>query len=148
VVTVKMEISAKGLDLIKKFEGLELESYLCPADVWTIGYGSTKGVKEGMSITEEEAEALLKKEAQEYCDYVKEYVSVTLTQNQFDALVSWTYNLGPRNLKNSTLLEVLNKEEYDKVPEQILRWTKAAGKELNGLVRRRQAEADLFQSVA
>jgi len=101
-----------------------------------------------MSITEEEAEALLKKEAQEYCDYVKEYVSVTLTQNQFDALVSWTYNLGPRNLKNSTLLEVLNKEEYDKVPEQILRWTKAAGKELNGLVRRRQAEADLFQSVA
>jgi lysozyme len=143
-----MEISAKGLDLIKKFEGLELESYLCPADVWTIGYGSTKGVKEGMSITEEEAEALLKKEAQEYCDYVKEYVSVTLTQNQFDALVSWTYNLGPRNLKNSTLLEVLNKEEYDKVPEQILRWTKAAGKELNGLVRRRQAEADLFQSVA
>jgi len=143
-----VEISAKGLDLIKKFEGLELESYLCPADVWTIGYGSTKGVKEGMSITEEEAEALLKKEAQEYCDYVKEYVSVTLTQNQFDALVSWTYNLGPRNLKNSTLLEVLNKEEYDKVPEQILRWTKAAGKELNGLVRRRQAEADLFQSVA
>ena len=143
-----MEISAKGLDLIKKFEGLELESYLCPADVWTIGYGSTKGVKEGMSITEEEAEALLKKEAQEYCDYVKEYVSVTLTQNQFDALVTWTYNLGPRNLKNSTLLEVLNKEEYDKVPEQILRWTKAAGKELNGLVRRRQAEADLFQSVA
>ena len=143
-----MEISAKGLDLIKKFEGLELESYLCPADVWTIGYGSTKGVKEGMSITEEEAEALLKKEAQEYCDYVKEHVSVTLTQNQFDALVSWTYNLGPRNLKNSTLLEVLNKEEYDKVPEQILRWTKAAGKELNGLVRRRQAEADLFQSVA
>jgi len=143
-----MDISAKGLDLIKKFEGLELESYLCPADVWTIGYGSTKGVKEGMSITEEEAEALLKKEAQEYCDYVKEYVSVTLTQNQFDALVSWTYNLGPRNLKNSTLLEVLNKEEYDKVPEQILRWTKAAGKELNGLVRRRQAEADLFQSVA
>ena len=143
-----MEISAKGLDLIKKFEGLELESYLCPADVWTIGYGSTKGVKEGMSVTEEEAEALLKKEAQEYCDYVKEYVSVTLTQNQFDALVSWTYNLGPRNLKNSTLLEVLNKEEYDKVPEQILRWTKAAGKELNGLVRRRQAEADLFQSVA
>ena len=143
-----MEISAKSLDLIKKFEGLELESYLCPADVWTIGYGSTKGVKEGMSITEEEAEALLKKEAQEYCDYVKEYVSVTLTQNQFDALVSWTYNLGPRNLKNSTLLEVLNKEEYDKVPEQILRWTKAAGKELNGLVRRRQAEADLFQSVA
>jgi len=147
-VAAKVEISAKGLDLIKKFEGLELESYLCPADVWTIGYGSTKGVKEGMSITEEEAEALLKKEAQEYCDYVKEYVSVTLTQNQFDALVSWTYNLGPRNLKNSTLLEVLNKEEYDKVPEQILRWTKAAGKELNGLVRRRQAEADLFQSVA
>ena len=147
-MAAKVEISAKGLDLIKKFEGLELESYLCPADVWTIGYGSTKGVKEGMSITEEEAEALLKKEAQEYCDYVKEYVSVTLTQNQFDALVSWTYNLGPRNLKNSTLLEVLNKEEYDKVPEQILRWTKAAGKELNGLVRRRQAEADLFQSVA
>ena len=113
-----MEISAKGLDLIKKFEGLELESYLCPADVWTIGYGSTKGVKEGMSITEEEAEALLKKEAQEYCDYVKEYVSVTLTQNQFDALVSWTYNLGPSNLKNSTLLEVLNKEEYDKAEEE------------------------------
>ena len=71
-------------------------------------------------------------------------VTVPLHQHQFDALVSWTYNLGPTNLKSSTLLAVLNQGKYDEVPAQIMRWNKAGGKELEGLTRRRQAEADMF----
>ena len=141
-----MEISDKGIKLIKEFEGLELTSYLCPAKVWTIGYGHIKGVQEGMEWTEEHAEAALKEEVVGYCRYVEEYVKVPLNQNQFDALVSWTYNLGPTSLKKSTMLKVLNKGNYDEVPEQIKRWNKARGQVLNGLVRRRDAEAELFVS--
>ena len=141
-----MEISEKGIDLIKEFEGLELVSYLCPAKVWTIGYGHIKGVEEGMEWTEEQAEEALKEEVIGYCRFVEEYVKVPLNQNQFDALVSWTYNLGPTSLKNSTMLKVLNEGNYDQVPEQIKRWNKARGQVLNGLVRRRDAEAELFVS--
>tara|TARA_Y100000361_G_C11050372_1_gene284830 strand:+ start:226 stop:651 length:426 start_codon:yes stop_codon:yes gene_type:complete len=141
-----MEISEKGIDLIKEFEGLELVSYLCPAKVWTIGYGHIKGVEEGMEWTEEQAEGALKEELLGFCKYVEEYVKVPLNQNQFDALVSWTYNLGPTNLKQSTMLKVLNEGNYDEVPEQIKRWNKARGQVLNGLVRRREAEAELFVS--
>ena len=141
-----MEISDKGIKLIKEFEGLELTSYLCPAKVWTIGYGHIKGVQEGMEWTEEQAEEALKEEVVGYCRYVEEYVKVPLNQNQFDALVSWTYNLGPTSLKKSTMLKVLNKGNYDEVPEQIKRWNKARGQVLNGLVRRRDTEAELFVS--
>ena len=141
-----MEISDKGIKLIKEFEGLELISYLCPAKVWTIGYGHIKGVQEGMEWTEEQAEEALKEEIVGYCKYVEEYVKVPLNQNQFDALVSWTYNLGPTSLKKSTMLKVLNKGNYDEVPEQIKRWNKARGQVLNGLVRRRDTEAELFVS--
>ena len=141
-----MEISDKGIKLIKEFEGLELTSYLCPAKVWTIGYGHIKGVQEGMEWTEEQAEEALKEEIVGYCKYVEEYVKVPLNQNQFDALVSWTYNLGPTSLKKSTMLKVLNKGNYDEVPEQIKRWNKARGQVLKGLVRRRDTEAELFVS--
>lgn len=141
-----MEISEKGIDLIKEFEGLELVSYLCPAKVWTIGYGHIKGVEEGMEWTEEQAEEALREELLGFCKYVEEYVKVPLNQNQFDALVSWTYNLGPTNLKQSTMLKVLNEGNYDEVPEQIKRWNKARGQVLNGLVRRREAEAEMFVS--
>ena len=141
-----MEISDKGINLIKEFEGLELISYLCPAKVWTIGYGHTKGVQEGMEWTEEQAEEALKEEVIGYCRYVEELVEVPLNQNQFDALTSWIYNLGPTNLKKSTMLKVLNGGNYDEVPEQIKKWNKAGGQVLNGLVRRREAEAELFVS--
>ena len=134
----------EGLSLIKKFEGCELEAYQCSAGVWTIGYGHTKGVTPSDSISQEEAEQMLVDELHEYESYVNEYVTVALSQNQFDALVSWVYNLGPANLKSSTLLKVLNSGDYAGVPDQIERWNKAGGKVLEGLIRRRQAESSLF----
>ena len=139
-----METSKTGLDLIKHFEGCELYAYKCPAGVWTIGYGHTKGVEPGMQITEQDAEDMLKEELIEYESYINDLVTVGLNQNQFDAMVSWVYNLGAGNLKASTLLKVLNAGDYAGVPEQMLRWNKAGGKVLEGLTRRRQAEADLF----
>ena len=135
----------EGIALIKKFEGCELEAYQCSAGVWTIGYGHTKDVVEGKIITQEQAEEMLIDELHEYENYINDYVTVALSQNQFDALVSWVYNLGPANLKASTLLKVLNQGEYEDVPTQIKRWNKAGGKVLEGLIRRREAEACLFQ---
>ena len=139
-----MKIGSKGLELIKHFEGCELEAYKCPAGVWTIGYGHIKGVQEGMKITEMQAEEMLQSELIEYEGYINDLVEVELNQNQFDAMVSWVYNLGGGNLRASTLLKVLNAGNYAGVPEQMLRWNKAGGKVLEGLTRRRQAEADLF----
>ena len=140
-----MNIGQKGIDLIKHFEGCELNAYKCPAGVWTIGYGHIKGVSEGMSITQEQAEQMLLDELKEYENYINELVTVNLSQNQFDALVSWVYNLGPANLKASTMLKVLNDGKYEDVPYQMKRWNKAGGKVLDGLVRRREAEALLYQ---
>ena len=141
----KMQISKEGLALIKFFEGCELEAYKCPAGVWTIGYGHTKDVKEGDRINKDEANHLLEEEMIEYESYVNDMVEVPLQQNQFDALCSWVFNLGPKNLSESSLLRVLNDQKYDEVPQQIKRWNKANGEVLNGLIRRREAEALLFQ---
>ena len=143
-----MKISAEGLALIKKFEGCELTAYQCSAGVWTIGYGHTKSVTEGMEITNDIANDMLEAEVCEYESYINHNVSVPLKQNQFDAMVSWVYNLGPANLKSSTLLKVLNAGDYDGVPAQIKRWNKAGGKVLEGLIRRREAEALLFEGKA
>ena len=140
-----MEISQEGLSLIKKFEGCELESYKCAAGVWTIGYGSTNGVEEGMEISQERADMLLLEDVEVFEEAVNKLVEVSLEQNQFDALVSWTFNLGSTNLQNSTLLKVLNNKDYEGVPSQIKRWNKAGGEVLQGLVRRREAEALLFE---
>ena len=140
-----MNISNEGISLIKKFEGCELEAYQDAIGVWTIGYGHTKDVRQGMSITKEQADNMLINELDEYCDHVEKAVTVDLTQNQFDALVSWTYNLGPTNLNASTMLKLLNNKDFDEVPAQIKRWNKAGGKVLEGLVRRREAEALLFE---
>jgi len=140
-----MKISQEGLSLIKKFEGCELEAYKCAAGVWTYGWGSTKGVKEGDTITQEEADKLLIVEMSEYEGYVNDLVKVDLKQNEFDALVSWVYNLGPNNLSSSTLLQRLNNKDWDDVPNQIKRWNKAGGEVKQGLVRRREAEALLFE---
>ena len=142
-----METSSEGISLIQKFEGCELEAYQCSAGVWTIGYGHTKDVVEGMTITKEQAEQMLVDELHEYENYINEYVTVALSQNQFDALVSWVYNLGPANLKSSTMLKVLNSGEYEDVPAQMKRWNKAGGKVLEGLIRRREAEACLFKGT-
>ena len=141
-----MHISQEGVDLVKKFEGCKLEAYQCAAGVWTIGYGSTKGVKEGDTLTQKEADNLLLHEMQEYESYIKELVKVPLKQNQFDALVSWVFNLGPANLKASTMLKFLNAGDYHLIPSQIKRWNKAGGKVLEGLIRRREAEALMFEN--
>ena len=139
-----MKTGIKGIELIKHFEGCELEAYKCAAGVWTIGYGHIKGVTSDSVITQEQAEQMLVEELNEYEGYINNMVTTPLSQNQFDALVSWVYNLGGGNLKASTLLKVVNSGEFNGVPEQIMRWNKAGGKVLEGLTRRRQAEADLF----
>ena len=140
-----MNISQEGLSLIKKFEGVEYNAYKCAAGVWTIGYGHTAGVKEGDLVCQREAEEILDQDIKEFEGYVKDSVTVDLDQNQFDALVSWVFNLGPANLKASTMLKVLNSSDFDNVPAQIKRWNKAGGKVLEGLIRRREAEALLFE---
>ena len=139
-----MKTSIEGLALIKKFEGLELEAYKCAAGVWTIGYGHTKDVQPGDVWSESHADHMLEVELEEFEAYINNNVTAPLSQNQFDALVSWVYNLGPANLKASTMLKVLNSGDYEGVPAQIKRWNKAGGKVLEGLIRRREAEALLF----
>ena len=142
-----MRVSEEGVALIKKFEGCELESYKCPAGVWTIGYGYTKKVKEGVVISKEEAEKLLREDIEEFEGYVKNLVHVDLEQCQYDAFVSWVFNLGPTNLKNSSLLRILNSTHVDwaDIPYQIQRWNKVNGVPNEGLKKRRKAEALLFQ---
>ena len=139
-----MKTSAEGIALIKKFEGLELDSYQCSANVWTLGYGHTQGVAEGDSCSEEAAEIILVNDLKEFETYVTAFVDVELDQNQFDALVAWTFNLGPTNLRTSTLLKKLNAGDYNDVPSEIKRWNRAGGQVLDGLIRRREAEALLF----
>lgn len=139
-----MKVGEQGLKLIKRFEGLRLETYKCPADVWTIGYGHTKTAKPGQRITESKAEELLKEDLEWVEEAIEKNVKVDLTQGQFDALASWVYNLGETNLRNSTLLKVLNAGKYSEVPQQMVRWNKSGGKILKGLTRRRRAEADLW----
>ena len=142
----QMEISKEGLALIKKFEGFEAGAYQCPAGVWTIGYGHTKDVQPTDVWSQSHAEHMLEAELEEFQEYVNDMVKVPLEQFQFDALVAWVYNLGAGNFKESTLLRVLNEGDYDDVPHQIKRWNKAGGRVLQGLVRRREAEALLFQN--
>lgn len=152
-------ISQQGLNLIKKFEGLHkveadgmVVPYRCPAGVLTLGYGHTKGVKKNMRITQQEAEDLLREDMVTFEAEVKRLVNVPLTQYQFDALVSFCFNVGAANLASSTLLKKLNAGDYSAVPAQMLRWNKARvnGKlqPLTGLTRRRTAEAALYSMDA
>ena len=140
-----MKISEEGISLIKKFEGCELEAYKCAAGVWTIGYGHTEGVNPDDEMDKESAEELLALDLVVYERSVSWIIEVPLEQQQFDALVSFTFNLGETNLSKSTLRKVLNQEKYSEVPNQIRRWNKAGGKVNEGLVRRREAEALLFE---
>jgi lysozyme len=139
-----MKTSQRGIDLIKQFEGCEVQAYQCSASVWTLGYGHTRDVSEGDTCTKDEAEQILISDLQEFEGYVNDLVKIPLDQNQFDALVAWTFNLGPTNLKSSTLLVRLNDNNLGDVPHQLRRWNKAGGKVLDGLVRRREAEALLW----
>lgn len=146
-----MQTSDKGIALIKQFEGCKLTAYQDSVGVWTIGYGWTqpvngKPIRAGMTIKQETAERLLKTGLVSYESDVSRLVKVGLTQGQFDALVSFTYNLGARSLSTSTLLRKLNAGDYAGAADEFLRWNKAGGKVINGLTRRREAERALFLS--
>ncbi len=146
-----MQTSDKGIALIKQFEGCRLTAYQDSVGVWTIGYGWTqpvdgKPIRAGMTIKQETAERLLKTGLVSYENDMSRLVKVDLTQGQFDALVSFTYNLGARSLSTSTLLRKLNAGDYAGASDEFLRWNKAGGKVLNGLTRRREAERALFLS--
>lgn len=149
-----MQISDNGFELIKRFEGCSLAAYPDPAsggEPWTIGYGWThpvdgRPIYAGMTIKQETAERLLKIGLVSYENDVSRLVKVGVTQGQFDALVSFTYNLGARSLSTSTLLRKLNSGDYAGAADEFLRWNKANGKVLNGLTRRREAERALFLS--
>lgn len=143
--------SQEGLNLIKSFEGLRLKPYLCSAGVPTIGYGATfymDGTKvslKDLEITPSGAEELLKFHLSVFEKYVDTYTRDDINQSQFDALVSFTFNLGPNNLKNSTLLKKVNTNPDDlSIRDEFLKWNKAGGKVLQGLVKRREAEAKLY----
>ena len=143
-----MRTSQQGLDLIKSFEGLRLSAYKCPADVWTIGYGTTAGVKPGQVITQERAEELLREDVTKVEAQVLRNIKVTLKQGQFDALVSFTYNLGAGNLANSTLARLLNAGDYMGAAAQFDRWNKAGGREIRGLTLRRGDERAICEGRA
>ena len=137
----------EGINLIKKFEGLRLEAYLCPAGVWTIGYGHTKGVEKGQVITQLEADNLLKEDLSSFEKGVTSLIKSNINQNQFDSLVSFAFNLGLANLKSSTLLKKVNSNSNDRtIVDEFIKWIYAGGKPLEGLKRRRQAEAYLYFS--
>lgn len=142
-----MNISEKGINLIKNFEGCRLEAYKCPAGIWTVGYGHTGStVHQGLKISQSEADSLLKTDLIIHCNNVSKLVKVPLNQNQFDALVSLEYNIGYGNFSRSTLLKLLNTKNYKDAAEQFAVWRLGGGKILPGLVRRRKAEKDLFLS--
>lgn len=134
----------QDVSLIKEFEGLELEAYLCPAKVWTIGYGHTKTAKPGMKITPAGAEHLLRLDLEWVESTINKNVKVELTQNQYDALASFIYNIGGGAFKKSTLLRKLNAGDFEGASAEFPRWNKAGGKVLKGLTRRREAERKLF----
>ena len=141
-----MQISKAGLDLIKQFEGLYLKAYRCPAGVPTIGYGHTAGVAMGQTITQQQADDYLRRDVRQFERAVARLVTVPLTQGQFDALVSFAFNLGEGALAQSTLLRLLNAGDYAGAAAQFDRWNKAGGRVLPGLVRRRAAERALFEA--
>lgn len=145
-VSMTRQVSQRGIDLIKLHEGLRLRSYLCPANVWTIGYGHTGNVTNNQVITSEQAESILKSDLKRFELGVMNAVKVDLNQNQFDALVSLAFNIGGSNFGSSTLLRMLNAANYAGAADQFLRWNRAGDKVLDGLTRRRQDERALFLS--
>ena len=139
-----MNYSDAGLKFTESFEGCRLESYLDQAGIPTIGYGHTSGVGMGDRCTLEQAEKWLRVDIKEAEDAVNRLVKVALTQNQYDALVDFTFNLGAGNLGKSTLLRLLNKGQYNDASQEFKNWNRAGGFVRAGLARRRLAEKELF----
>lgn len=142
----RMRTGRNGINLIKSFEGLRLHAYKCPAGVWTIGYGHTAGVRAGDVIEEQKAEQLLVEDLAEF-ERVVNRECPGIRQNQFDALVSFVFNVGTANFLRSTLLKCVKANpENVNIRYELSRWNKAGGVILSGLIRRRKAEADLYFS--
>jgi len=140
-----MKMGKKGIDLIKHFEGFRSTVYRCAAGVPTLGFGSTYGITmDSPPITEEEGIELLMLDIAKFERAVERLITVPLNQNQFDALVSFSFNLGSGSLQNSTLRRRVNRSEYERAAEEFPRWVFAGGRKLKGLVRRRYAERELF----
>jgi len=138
------KVSAEGVDFIKRWEGLSLEAYQDGGGVWTIGYGHTAGVQKDDRITESDAEDFLLDDISWAEKAINKLVNTNLSQKQFDAIVSFVYNLGTTNFKASTLLRRLNSGDFLEVPEQICRWNHDGSNMVLGLSRRRVAEAQRF----
>lgn len=143
-----MRLSPKGLELIKAHEGLRLRAYQDVVGVWTVGYGHTGTAKPGMAITDEQADELLRHDVEQFEAAVNNLVHVPLNQNQFDALVSFTFNLGRAALYRSTLLRKLNAGDYSGAASEFGRWVNAGSKPWPGLIRRRKEERELFETPA
>lgn len=139
-----MKTGEQGIQLITHFEGFFDLAYKDPIGILTIGYGHIKGVYAGQRITKDQGIAFLREDLAEAEGHVNDAVKVPLTQNQFDALVAFVFNVGGGAFRKSTLLSLLNQGNYDAVPAQLARWNKAGGKELPGLTRRRRSEGVLF----
>lgn len=140
-----MRTSHVGIALIKQYEGFHPVPYRCPAGYWTVGYGHVLAVHEPRTrVTHAEAEATLQRDVRHAELSLYALVQVPLTQGQFDALVSFIFNLGSGAFERSTLRRVVNREEHESVPEQLARWVYAGGKKMLGLQRRRTAEAALY----
>ena len=142
-----MQTSERGLEFIAKHEGLELHAYPDPgsgADPYTIGYGHTRGVKPGDTCTPEQAMEWLREDVAEAERAIERLVTVDLNQDQFDALVSFVFNLGAGNFGSSTLLKRINMGDFAGAAAEFPRWNRAAGRVMAGLTKRRHAEAALF----
>lgn len=145
-----MKLNQRGKDLIIRYEGMKLEAYLCPANKWTIGVGSTfyedgSLVEDGDKITKERALKLFDNIADQFSDGVKKLIKKELTENQFSALVSFAFNCGLGNFRTSTLLRKVNVNPKDPtIAAEFAKWNKAGGKVLRGLTIRRKAESDLY----
>ena len=143
------QINSKGAKLIQRFEGCKLSAYKCPAGVWTIGYGHTQGVKQGMKISLEQAQQLLIGDLRRFCAGVDSLTqTLNLSDDMFAALVCFAYNVGLGNFSTSTLLKKVKADKTDKsIINEFLRWNKAGGQALAGLTARREAEAKLYFSA-
>lgn len=141
-----MTYSQDGMHLTESFESCRLTAYLDSVGVPTIGWGHTSGVKIGMTCTQEQADQWLQEDVQSAVNAVNTMVKVQLTQQEFDALVDFTFNLGSGNLQHSTLLRLLNAGDYGGAAAEFDKWDRAGGQAMAGLLRRRQSEEDLFNA--
>ncbi|GAB3528616.1 lysozyme [Photobacterium alginatilyticum] len=142
-----LKTSDAGLKLIMDYEGCQLNAYQCSANVWTNGYGHTVGVTPNSEVTHEQVVGNLVSDVQSAEAVVDRWVTVPLEQHQFDAFVSFVFNVGAGNFQRSTLLKKLNAENYTGACNELTRWVYADGKRLQGLVRRRNAEREVCLNV-